>query len=86
VDEDALVKELQRKRIWAYLDVTNPEPPAPDSPLYQCPNLTLTPHVAGSQARGRLRLGQRSYLELKAFFAGEMLTYPVTREMLDRIA
>lgn len=32
----------------AILDVTEPEPPAPNSPLFSHPGVHLTPHVAGS--------------------------------------
>jgi phosphoglycerate dehydrogenase-like enzyme len=31
----------------AGLDVTDPEPLAPDHPLWDCPNLIVTPHVSG---------------------------------------
>jgi phosphoglycerate dehydrogenase-like enzyme len=86
VDEAALSAELHRRRIWAFLDVTDPEPPAKDSPLYGCPNLTLTPHFAGSIGRARKRLGAAAATELKRFFAGEKPLYPVTRDILDRSA
>ena len=86
VDEAALVAELQRKRIWAFLDVTDPEPPPPGSPLFGCPNLTLTPHLAGSRGRGRKRLGQYACDELERFFSGGKPRSPVTREMLDKMA
>jgi phosphoglycerate dehydrogenase-like enzyme len=86
VDEAALVSELKRRRIWAFLDVTEPEPPPPGSPLYGCPNLTLTPHIAGSSGRGRKRLGALAAEELRRFFAGEPPLFQVTRDMLDRAA
>jgi phosphoglycerate dehydrogenase-like enzyme len=86
VDEAALVAELQKRRIWAFLDVTDPEPPPAGSILYGCPNLTLTPHLAGSLGRGRRWLGRLAAEELTRFFAGEKPLHPVSREMLDRIA
>ena len=48
VDTDALVAELQSRRLFAALDVTDPEPLPPDHPLWAAPNLLLTPHVGGS--------------------------------------
>jgi phosphoglycerate dehydrogenase-like enzyme len=85
VDEQALVAELKKRRIWAFLDVFDPEPPPPGSPLYNCPNLTMTPHIAGSVGRGRLRLGEQALNELEAYFTGKPVQYPVTKDMLERI-
>lgn len=48
VDTDALVQALNAGRIRAAIDVTDPEPLPPDHPLWQCKNLLITPHVAGS--------------------------------------
>ncbi|WP_263358816.1 2-hydroxyacid dehydrogenase [Acidicapsa ligni] len=45
---DALVEALNAGRIRAAIDVTDPEPLPAEHPLWQCPNLLLTPHVAGS--------------------------------------
>jgi len=85
VDEAALVVELRRRRIWAFLDVTDPEPPPAGSPLYGCPNLTLTPHLAGSAGRGKRWLGQLAAEELTRYFADQPPRFQVTRDMLDRI-
>lgn len=47
VDTDALVAELNSGRLRAFLDVTDPEPLPADHPLWDAPNLVLTPHVGG---------------------------------------
>ncbi|MEV0848117.1 hydroxyacid dehydrogenase [Streptomyces sp. NPDC049954] len=47
VDQAALVAELETGRIEGILDVTHPEVNEPGSPLWQLPNLVLTPHIAG---------------------------------------
>ena len=48
VQTDALVTALNAGHIRAAIDVTDPEPLPPEHLLWQCPNLLLTPHVAGS--------------------------------------
>ncbi|MCZ7649343.1 MAG: hydroxyacid dehydrogenase [Planctomycetota bacterium] len=87
IDEAALVAELKKGRgLWAFLDVTDPEPPKPDSPLFNCPNLHLTPHIAGSKVRSRNRLGRQAYEELRRCCAGEPPQFAVTEKMLATIA
>lgn len=56
VDEPALTAVLQQGKIaGAGLDVTEKEPLAQDSPLWDAPNLIITPHRAGaSQHRPRM--------------------------------
>lgn len=71
VDQDALLDELYDERIWAVIDVTDPEPLTPGHPLFSAPNLVLTPHVAGSQGNELLRLGDTALAEAARYAAGE---------------
>ena len=48
VDTEALIVELQRGRLRAALDVTDPEPLPGDHPLWRAPGVLITPHVAGA--------------------------------------
>ena len=48
IDEAALEKELRTGRLLAALDVFGREPLPAESSLWACPNLLLTPHVAGN--------------------------------------
>lgn len=50
VDTAALVAELQRGRLRAALDVTDPEPLPAEHPLWTCPNLLISPHVGGDSS------------------------------------
>lgn len=47
LDQAALEKELRSGRLYAGLDVFETEPVPPDSTLWDCPRLVITPHVAG---------------------------------------
>ena len=48
VDTDALIAELNSGRIFAGLDVTDPEPLPEGHPLWSAKNLVLSPHVGGN--------------------------------------
>ncbi len=50
VDTAALVSALRSERIRAAIDVVDPEPLPPDSPLWDCPGLLVSPHVGGSSS------------------------------------
>ena len=75
VCEKDLCAVLQmRPDLTALLDVTCPEPPARDSPLYDLPNVILTPHIAGAiGANDTRRLGELMLKELRSYLdKGEM--------------
>ncbi|MBA8793684.1 phosphoglycerate dehydrogenase-like enzyme [Friedmanniella endophytica] len=86
VDEAALITELERGRIEAVLDVTWPEPPADDSPLWSLPNVTLTPHLAGAAGNELRRLGASAVDEVARALAGDPLVHAVSRERYDTVA
>jgi len=85
VDEAALIAELATGRLFAYLDVTDPEPPALDSPLRSLANVVVTPHIAGCIENCN-RMGELAVEELRRHFAGEPAVYQITQDMLPRIA
>jgi phosphoglycerate dehydrogenase-like enzyme len=70
---EALVGELSTGRLFAALDVTDPEPLPADHPLWAMPNVLITPHVAGS-VRGVLRRGYTlAGDQIRRYAAGEPL-------------
>ena len=82
IDEEALVMELKRRPLYACLDVTDPEPMKPDSPLRTAPNVILTPHIAGAIQQACRDMGCLAIDETLRFAAGQKLQHEVTREML----
>ncbi len=86
VDQDALLRELQKGRFWAALDVFEVEPLPVDSPFRKLPNVYLTPHLAGATIEARRRMGEVSVEDMRRFFAGEEPRYRVTKDMLRIMA
>ena len=85
IDEQALIKELAKGRFFAFLDVTDPEPPAADSPLRSLDNVVVTPHIAGCIENCN-HMGELAVEELRRFFAGEPPVYQITKELFERIS
>jgi len=87
VDEAALVRELETGRIFACLDVTDPEPPAADHPFRRLDNVVLTSHVAGGHTEnGRKRLGANAILQTHNYLVKGLLENEVREEMLAHMA
>jgi phosphoglycerate dehydrogenase-like enzyme len=70
VDQSALIKRLQRNDIVASLDVFDPEPLEPNSPLRSMSNVFLTPHIAGVTAPCGPRFLTLAADEIERKFAG----------------
>jgi phosphoglycerate dehydrogenase-like enzyme len=83
VDEAALIEELGKGRLFAFLDVTDPEPAAEGSPLRKLANVVLTSHIAGGRD---FRLGHQAVDDIAAVLGGGEPAMRVTENMLDRIA
>ncbi len=75
VDEDALLDALRGGRLaGAVLDVVSEEPLPPDHPLWDAPNVTITPHVSGATSRFRDDLVIEN---VRRYLAGEPLLNPI---------
>jgi len=80
---EALKAETGRTVI---LDVTDPEPPTPDSEQRKMDNIILTTHIAGSRGRELERMGCYMADEFMRYIKGEDLNYGVTVKMLETMA
>jgi glyoxylate reductase len=68
VDPDALYEALKANRIFgAGLDVTEPEPLPPDSPLLKLENALIVPHIASASITSR---DQMSWMAAQNLIAG----------------
>ncbi|WP_375463213.1 hydroxyacid dehydrogenase [uncultured Methylobacterium sp.] len=82
---DAVVAALNAGRLGgAALDVFEAQPLAPDHPLHACPNLLLTPHVAGTTATSLRTMGLGSAEEMLRILRGEPPLNLVNPEALGR--
>ncbi len=73
VDTDALVAETGSGRLRAALDVAEPEPLAPDHPLWRIPNVLISPHVGGASSAFFPRADRLVAAQLRRFASGEQL-------------
>ena len=87
IREEEMVDVIRKRSdLHFVLDVTHPEPPEPDSPLYELPNVILTPHVAGCMDRECLRMAQYMIDELKRYLQGKPLKWGISQEQMAILA
>ena len=83
VDEEGMCEVLKdRPDLTALLDVTCPEPPENDSPLYKLPNVHLSAHIAGSWNDEFHRMADYMIEEYNRYVAGEEPMYEITEKVL----
>jgi phosphoglycerate dehydrogenase-like enzyme len=73
LDTDAMIAEAASGRLRAALDVTDPEPLPEDHPLWHCPGVLITPHVAGGAADFYPKAVRFTAAQIRRFAAGEPL-------------
>lgn len=87
VDEEGLLATLKRRTdLMALLDVTDPEPAAPDSDLYRLPNVRLSSHMAGAHGDEVLRMSDTIMEEFLRWQDGKPLRHQITMDMLAVMA
>ena len=83
VDQKALADALKSGHLaGAAVDVANPEPLPKDDPLWDAPNMYITPHISGEWHLPNTwdKVIEISTRNLKKFFAGEPLDNIVDRQ------
>jgi len=83
IDQNALIEELKKERIFACLDVTYPEPPEKISTFQNLKNLIISPHIAGCIHSGLKELGKFSVEEIERFLKGEKLENEIKLEKIN---
>jgi phosphoglycerate dehydrogenase-like enzyme len=82
VDEAALAAAMKRGHLAGVgLDVTAKEPLPADSPLWDIPNLIITPHMAGASAPKERRVVEIFKDNLRRYAKGEGMVNLVDREL-----
>lgn len=84
VVEADLLEALQKGTIFAAgLDVTDPEPPDPASPLLRQPNCVVVPHIASATVTSRNGMAEIAAANLLAGLRGEPLPHWVNPQAAD---
>jgi glyoxylate reductase len=73
VDQAAL---LNASHVVAALDVTDPEPPAPEDPILTAAHVLIVPHIGSATRAARERMTALAVDNLLAGLAGEPLPHP----------
>lgn len=76
VDETALAEAIRSGHLGgAALDATDPEPPVPESPLWDLPNVIISPHVSADSPQMWQRRREIFKENLRRYLAGEPLKH-----------
>ncbi len=85
-DEEALYQALKDGRIGGgALDVFSQEPPPPDHPLLQLPNVIATPHIGGNTYEIHVHQSRIVVSDLERLFQGQRPLHIVNPETLQAV-
>lgn len=86
VESDLISVLKARPDLTAVLDVTDPEPPLPESGFYNLKNCILTPHIAGGSGKEVHRMAEYMLAEFEASTHNNPCCFEVTLKMLETMA
>jgi phosphoglycerate dehydrogenase-like enzyme len=82
LDQDALVTALREGRIaGAALDVMTPEPLPADSPLWDVPNVIISPHMSGDSTGWQQNIARLFLTNLDRFQSGQPLLNVIDKDL-----
>ncbi len=81
VEADLVHVLRERPDLTALVDVTWPEPPAPNSPLWDLDNLVISPHIGGTIGDEVTRTADCVIEDFERWRDGEQLRHQVTPEI-----
>jgi glyoxylate/hydroxypyruvate reductase A len=86
LDQDALLAVLDEGRLaGAFLDVTEPEPLPPESPLWRHPRVIVTPHIAGGSPEGWTRTIGLFCDNLALYLGGETQRFANVADLAEHL-
>jgi glyoxylate reductase len=82
VDQKALFRALKDGHLGgAGLDVTDPEPMAPDDPMLKLPNMVITPHIGSASNTTRYKMALIATENVMAVLNGNLPRFCANREV-----
>ena len=86
IERDLAEAMKKRPQACALLDVTYPEPPQEDCPLFEADNIFINPHIAGSQNNELERMVDYVKEDAIALKEGRDMQYEITLEAFSHLA
>lgn len=85
INEADLANALNNDELaGAAIDSFNPEPPAPDNPLFTSKNTVITSHIAGTTLEANQALGLGAAQAIIDFSNGKTPQFPVNEQILQK--
>lgn len=84
-NERDLIQALESGEIWgAGLDVTDPEPMAPDNPLLSMENVCVLPHIGSATREARDGMSRLAAENIIEFYRTGTMPHMVNPEVLEK--
>jgi glyoxylate reductase len=84
-NEQDLIDALNKGAIWgAGLDVTNPEPMKPDSPLLEMENVCILPHIGSATIEARNEMSRMAAENIISYYKNNTVPNIVNPEVLKK--